>query len=115
MIAILGHIDVDPAARDQVVAATVDLQRATRDDEPGCLSYVIAADPVHPGRIQITELWDTAESLDAHFRHPNFRATGEAMRATPRLGGSAVKYRIDAVDQVRGPDGQATAAFHQQT
>ena len=45
MIAIIGHIDVDPTQRDGLVASTVDLQRATASDEPGCLVYTIAADP----------------------------------------------------------------------
>ena len=111
MIAILGWIDVDPSDRDTVLAATVDLQRATRDEEPGCLTYTIAADPVHAGRIQIVELWQDAATLDAHFQHPNFHATGAAMRAVKRLGGGSMKYRIDASDQVRGADGQATAHF----
>jgi quinol monooxygenase YgiN len=111
MIAILGHFDVDPAARDALVASTVELQRATQNDEPGCVVYTIAADPVDAGRIRITELWDSAEALDAHFQHPNFHATGAALRAAPRLGGGAVKYRIDASDGVRGPDGAASSTF----
>ncbi len=60
MIAIIGHIDVDPAQRDELVASTVELQRATAGDEPGCLVYTIAADPANPGRISIVELWETA-------------------------------------------------------
>jgi len=110
-IAILGSIEVDPAVRDELVAATVALQLATRTDEPGCLAYTIAADPAVPGRIQIVELWESAEALDAHFAHPNFAATGAAMRAHPRLGGSAVKYRIDATDPVRGADGVVSSTF----
>ena len=111
MIAVIGHIDVDPSERDRLVASTVDLQRATRRDEPGCLVYTMAADPAEPGRISIVELWESAEALDAHFLHPNFKATGEALRAAPRLGGSALKYRIDACDPVKGPDGSASATF----
>lgn len=111
MIAIIGWIDVDPAQRDALVASTIDLQRSTRGDEAGCIEYTISADPVHAGRIQIVELWQDAATLDAHFQHPNFAATGAALRIAPRLGGSAVKYRIDAVDQVRGADGTATSRF----
>ena len=65
-IIIIGHIDVDPADRDTVVAATADLQRSTREDEPGCLTYTIAADPADPGRIQIVEMWADAATLEAH-------------------------------------------------
>jgi quinol monooxygenase YgiN len=111
MIAIIGHIDVDPADRDRVVATTAELQRSTQESEPGCVVYTIAADPSDPGRIRIVELWESAETLDAHFQHPNFFATGEAMRTVPRLGGSAMKYRIDAVAPVRGEDGVATTSF----
>ena len=111
MIAIIGHVDVDPADRDRLVASTEDLQRATAKDEPGCVVYTIAADPADAGRIRIVELWESAATLDAHFQHPNFAATGEALRAAPRLGGSAVKYRIDAVDEVRGADGKVTSRF----
>ena len=113
MIAILGHIDVDPAVRDELVASTASLQLSTQRDEPGCAMYTIAADPANGGRIVIVELWESAEALEAHFQHPNFTATGAALRAATRLGGSAMKYRIDAVDQVRGPDGEATARFAQ--
>jgi quinol monooxygenase YgiN len=111
MIAILGSIDVDPAVRDGLVADTIALQLSTRNDEPGCLAYTIAADPAVAGRIQIVELWESAAALDAHFLHPNFQNTGAALRTQPRLGGTAIKYRIDAVDGVRGPDGKATSSF----
>jgi quinol monooxygenase YgiN len=111
VIAIIGHVDVDPSVRDELVAATADLQRSTQHDEPGCLVYTIAADPADPARIRIVELWESADALDAHFQHPNFRAAGEVMRAAPRTGGSAMKYRIDAVDEVRGPDGSMSTRF----
>ncbi len=111
MIAIIGHIDVDPAVRDRLVASTVDLQRSTANDEPGCIVYTIAADPADPGRIRIVELWESAEALDAHFEHPNFHATGAALRSEPRLGRSARKLRIDAAGDVRGPDGAFTSEF----
>jgi quinol monooxygenase YgiN len=111
MIAIIGHIDVEPEVRDRLVESTVELQLATRRDEPGCLVYTVAADPAVPGRICITELWESSEALDDHFRHANFFATGDVMRAEPRLGGTAMKYRIDAVAPVRGSDGNATSSF----
>jgi quinol monooxygenase YgiN len=111
MIAIIGHIDVNPSARDPLVESTVELQRATRRDEPGCVEYTIAADPADPGRIVITELWESEDALAAHFRHPTFVATGAALRAEPRLGGSAMKHRIDATADVRRSDGIPTASF----
>jgi quinol monooxygenase YgiN len=111
MIAIIGYIDVDPAARDRLVESTAELQQATARDEPGCVAYTMSADPARPGRIAIVELWESADALEAHFQHPNFHATGAALRSEPRVGGSVMKYRIDAVAPVRGDDGVATAAF----
>lgn len=112
MIAIIGHIDVDPDVRDELVASTADLQRSTESTEPGCLTYTICADPANPERIRITELWESAEALDAHFQHPNFHATGAALRVVTPTGGSVRKYRIDASDGIRGPDGNVTSTFH---
>lgn len=111
MIAIIGYLDVDPAVRDRLVESTAELQQATAHDESGCIVYTMSADPARPGRISIVELWESAEALDAHFQHPNFHATGAALRAEPRVGGSVMKYRIDAAAPVRGDDGMATAAF----
>jgi quinol monooxygenase YgiN len=111
MIAIIGHLDVDPEVRDRLVESTAELQQATARDEPGCVVYTIAADPTDPGRICIVELWETAEALDAHFRHPNFHATGAALRGEPRRGGSVTKYRIDAAAPVRDAEGNPTSVF----
>lgn len=110
MIAIIGYLDVDPAVRDRLVESTAELQQATARDEPGCLTYTMSADPARPGRISIVELWDSAEALESHFQHPNFHATGAALRAE-RVGGSVMKYHIDKTAPVRGDDGLATAAF----
>lgn len=104
-------MDVDPAVRDRLVESTKDLQHATETTEPGCIVYAMTADPALPGRIRVVELWEDAATLEAHFEHPNFFATGEALRSEPRLGGSVMKYHIDAVDSVKGPDGKATAVF----
>lgn len=67
------------AARDAAVAATVDVQKATRDEEPGCLMYCFGPDPAVPNEIQVYELWTDADSLDAHFTHPNYGAMVAAL------------------------------------
>ena len=67
------------AARDAAVAATVDVQKATRDEEAGCLMYCFGPDPAVPNEIQVYELWTDPESLDAHFTHPNYAAMVEAL------------------------------------
>ena len=44
MIIIAGTFDVDPAQRDEFLALRVPALAATRE-EPGCLDYVMCADP----------------------------------------------------------------------
>ncbi len=72
VIVISAEIDVDPTQRDACVAAATPIQKATRDDEPGCMAYCFAADPVIEGRIQVYELWADEASLALHFAHPNY-------------------------------------------
>jgi quinol monooxygenase YgiN len=111
MILISGWIDVEPGVRDELIAASVPLQQSTRNDEPGCLAYVFAADPVVDGRIHIFEQWATPADLDAHFQHPNFKATGELLRSKPRRGGETTKFHVDRTGPVRDADGQASATY----
>lgn len=72
MIVVTAIIELDPAKRDACVAASVAIQKATRDDEPGCLAYCFGPDPVLANRIQVIELWTDEAALAAHFEHPNY-------------------------------------------
>ena len=60
------------ADRDNAVTLTAPVQKATRDDEPGCLAYGFGADPAEPTHIQVYELWTDPENLAKHFDHPNY-------------------------------------------
>jgi quinol monooxygenase YgiN len=86
----------DQAARDGAVAASIDLQRATRTDEPGCLAYVFTADPVEPCAVHVYEAWTDEAALAAHFAHPNYTNMRAVLRAFPRGAASAVE-KHDAV------------------
>jgi quinol monooxygenase YgiN len=86
--------------RDRAVAAIATIQRATREDEPGCLAYCFAPDPAEPAHIQVYELWSDAERLAAHFDHPNYAAMVDALRGTG--GFLASENRLYAADD-RGP------------
>ena len=59
--------------RDEAVALTADVQRLTREEEPGCHDYCFAPDPAIPTRMQVYELWADSESLAAHFQHPYYQ------------------------------------------
>lgn len=113
MIVVAGTIGFESQeARDGAVAASLDLQRSTRDEEPGCLAYCFAADPVDPTIVQVYELWTDAASLAAHFEHPNYAAMRSILRRFPRSGASSTaKYRCDRSAPVYGPDGVPSASF----
>lgn len=65
--------------RDRAVALTAAVQKATRDDEPGCLAYCFAADPAEPTHVQVYELWTDPANLAKHFDHPNYARMVEAL------------------------------------
>lgn len=94
MIIIAGTIDVDPEQFDACLAASTPLQKATRDEEPGCLAYCFAPDPVVAGRIQVYELWTDQESLAAHFQHPNFVNMRTTLGRFGLRGADNKKYRV---------------------
>ena len=88
------------ADRDRAVAATAAVQRATRDEEPGCLAYCFAADPAAPTHVQVYELWTDADRLAEHFEHPNYRAMVEMLQSSGGFVHS--ENRLWAADD-RGP------------
>ncbi len=103
----------DEAQRDAAVAASTEIQRATRDDEPGCLAYCFAADPADPLAVQVYELWDDSDSLAAHFTHPNY------LKMVELLGSANIKesinqaYLVERGEPVYGPNGEKKTGFFQ--
>jgi quinol monooxygenase YgiN len=80
MVIVAGHFVVDPADQAAFVAGRVEAMRVTRE-EPGCLEYVMAADPLDPTRVVLYERWADQAALDAHLAllaTGGSRATGPA-------------------------------------
>ena len=65
MVIVGGWFTVDPGERDAFVAGQADAIRRSRAEQ-GCIEYVIAADPVDPGRAVLFERWESQADLDAH-------------------------------------------------
>ena len=60
---------------------------------PGCLDFVITADPVEPDRIHVYECWESDAQLE------RFRGAGPDSEQTARLRDAQVrKYRISATE-----------------
>ena len=112
LIAVEAAIVVaDASRRDEVVALSAPHQAATRTDEPGCLAYCFAADPIQPDLIQVYELWADEESLAAHFLHDNYHAMRVALSTAGLKSAVSRKMRIDATAPVYGADFKPSAAF----
>ena len=112
MIVIAGVIDFDTQeSRDAAAAGSAPFQKATRDDEPGCLAYCFAPDPVVATRIQVYELWEDAPTLAAHFLHDNYFDMRDFLRGSGMTGANNRKYRVDADAPVYDDDHVATVEF----
>jgi quinol monooxygenase YgiN len=111
MIIVAGTITIPAAARAGAIEASAALQAATRNDEPGCIDYVFAADPVEPDRISVYERWESAETLEAHFLHANYRDMRVLLGSHGITGAVVSKYDIAAKAPVYNAAGIATASF----
>ncbi|WP_298196143.1 putative quinol monooxygenase [Novosphingobium sp.] len=87
MLLVIGHLRFPAEARAGVLAALAEVTHATRA-EPGCLFYHFAEDVLEPDCFRVSEGWQDAAALRAHFAtaHMNrFRATREALGMTERV------------------------------
>jgi quinol monooxygenase YgiN len=63
-IIVAGKISVPPHRRDAFVIASLEAVTAARRT-PGCLDFVVAADPIEPDRVNVYERWATRDALEA--------------------------------------------------
>jgi len=112
MIIVVAALEfANQADRDKAVAATADVQMATRKEEPGCQAYCFAPDPSVPTRIQVYELWDDSASLAAHFKHPNYTKMVEVLRGAGIVESINRAYLTSADEPVYGPNGEMKESF----
>lgn len=64
MIAVLGHLEVDPADRDRLLDLSQEAVRQARTTE-GCLHFAVTPDPLDPSRVDVAERWRDRPSLEA--------------------------------------------------
>ncbi|WP_199432353.1 putative quinol monooxygenase [Qaidamihabitans albus] len=92
MFIVSGKLYVDEDARDAYVGAcrsVLDQARAA----PGCLDFVLAADPIEPDRINVYERWESDEHLE------RFRGSGPEPGQLDQIRHAEVaKYRIAATE-----------------
>lgn len=82
---------MDPAKRDEAIAAVVVAMEATRAEE-GCEGYTFSADVADPGRLHVTEQWASAEAMDAHMGSPHLAELMGKMGSFGVTGASLTKW-----------------------
>ncbi|HEV2641816.1 MAG TPA: putative quinol monooxygenase [Candidatus Elarobacter sp.] len=70
MYGLIAKMIAVPGERDALVAILLEGVA----DMPGCLSYVVAADPADTNALWITEVWDSKTSHDASLSLPSVRS-----------------------------------------
>jgi quinol monooxygenase YgiN len=81
-VVIAGTINLDPARREQAIAAARELMQATRK-EPGCIAYVFSGDFEDPGCFRLFEEWESQAALELHFKAPHM---AKFQAQVPQLG-----------------------------
>lgn len=90
MIVVEGWVRMDAAEIERLRPAAVEMMRATKAEEPGCLEYAYAVDLAEPGLLRVIERWASADALDAHFKTPHMAAFN-AVLAGAKITGASVK------------------------
>lgn len=70
MYGLIGKMMATAGQRDALAAVLLEGLR----DMPGCLSYIVAADPSDEDALWITEVWDTQASHQASLKLPSVQA-----------------------------------------
>ncbi len=83
MFGLIGDFTAQPGKRDELIARII----AGTRNMPGCLSYIVARDPVDPDKLWITEVWDSEASHKASVNFPTVAAAIDGvMPLLARLG-----------------------------
>ncbi|SEG91153.1 Antibiotic biosynthesis monooxygenase [Thermomonospora echinospora] len=92
MIIVSGRIHVDPQARDEYLAGCRPVIEQARST-PGCLDFVLSADPIEPGRINVYEQWESDAALEG------FRGSGPEPAQQAEIRDAHVRrHRVSAVE-----------------
>ena len=112
MIVLAGTAEFKtPEGRDACLSTSAPLQLPARNEEPGCLAYYFAPDPVVNTRMVVWELWQNEASLAAHFKHPNYHDMSAHFSKHGFLKGDFKIYRVDHSEPVYDETFTARADF----
>jgi quinol monooxygenase YgiN len=91
MIIISGRLAVDPGDRNVYLQGCIGAVEQARASS-GCLDFVLSADLIDAGRINVYERWDSEEALEA------FRGSGPDEGQTAMIRDAEVlRYQVSGV------------------
>jgi quinol monooxygenase YgiN len=99
MYGLIGSFKAQPGRRDELIG----LMLAGTGAMPGCLSYIIAADPADPDVIWVTEVWTDQASHEGSLKLPEVQET--IARARPLIAGFGQRTVTDPRGGVGLPKG----------
>lgn len=91
MYGLIGKMLAVPGKRD----ALIEVLLAEAGSMPGCISYIVARDPVDADAIWITEVWDDKASHRASLSLPQVRAAIE--RGKPLIASFGLHHETEPV------------------
>lgn len=89
MYGLIGKMLAVPEKREELLAIMLEGNAPM----PGCLSYIIARDPVSDNGIWITEVWDDKANHAASLQLPHVQAT--IAKARPLIAGFAERFETE--------------------
>ncbi len=108
-----------------VISAQIDLPADKREEalktaqpfidgalsQDGCIHYDWSADLNNPKRVNVFEEWKSEAALAHHFANKHYAGMLGHLGGFGLEGAISRKYRVDAEDEVYGPDGKPTEQF----
>lgn len=80
MIIVSGRIYLRPERREAFLTSSMESVAQARR-AVGCLDFVVAADPLEPGRVNVYERWDSVALTVFRGHGPGSDLTSEILRA----------------------------------
>jgi quinol monooxygenase YgiN len=91
MYGLIGKMIATPDQRDALIAILLD----GLSGMPGCLSYIVAKDPVDPNALWITEVWDNQTSHQASLSLPSVQQA--IAKGRPLIAGFGERFETEPV------------------
>ena len=83
-VAIIATLEVDPAARDQLVPLLQRHRERCLREEPGTVAFEVLVPDNEPGRVMLYERYKDRAAFDAHWN-------GKSMAITKAAAGTRLK------------------------